>query len=318
MGTFDRVHVMGCIRHMLVMLGAALTVLGSVAGSQVTAAGRTNVGSFPVDEVQFRGDSASVQLQRLVYTRARTGKNWLLTIGISKYIYQQDWKSLTNPVNDAKTLRDLLLAKYRFETKRVRELYDKEATREAIFDAFTSLKNEVKPEDNVLVYFAGHGKYDSEIGEGYWIPADGKLANSANYIKDEDIRPFLAAMKARSVLILSDVCFSASMFRGPAVRSTYDNPNRYFEQASSRLARQVMTSGGNEPVMDGGLPVPHSVFAYFLLEALKKNSSPYLVTTDLFQSIRAEVANHSKQFPELLPLPGTYGHLGGEFIFFRK
>lgn len=310
------------MRHVgqrLSLLLAISFTLASGAGSQISATGRTNAGSFPVDESLLRGDSASIQLQKSVIKRANTGKNWLLVIGISQYVHQQDWKNLINPVNDATALWDLLLANYRFDFKRSRALYDKEATREHIFDALTSFRKEIKSEDNLLIYYAGHGKLDDEVaGRGYWIPADAKRSNSANYISTDDLKPFLQTMKARSVLIVSDACFSASLFRGSETRWTYNNPDNLFDRISTLAARFAITSGGEEPVLDAGSSVRHSVFAYFLLDALSRNKDSYLPATKLFQTIKEPVASHTRQVPECLPLTDGFGHLGGEFIFYKK
>jgi hypothetical protein len=100
-------------------------------------------------------------------------------------------------------------------------------------------------------------------------------------------------------------------------RFRYNNPERYFEEATRKPARQVLTSGGNEPVTDGGLSINQSVFAYFLLDALKSSSAPYLSAISLFESIKVPVTNRSRQKPELITLYDA-GHDGGEFIFVKK
>jgi hypothetical protein len=124
-------------------------------------------------------------------------------------------------------------------------------------------------------------------------------------------------MKSRSILVVSDACFSSTVFRGEAPRFRYNNPERYFEEASRKPARQVLTSGGNEPVTDGGISVKHSVFAYFLLDALKNNAARYLPAISLFEAIKIPVTTRSLQKPELITLYGA-GHDGGEFIFVKK
>lgn len=280
--------------------------------AQIQITGTTNVGTFQGD--QMRGDTSSLGLDKMIISRTSSGRNWLWVIGISRY---DQWRLLPNTVNDAKAVRDVLLEKYRFDRKNLIELYDKQATRENIIKTFEQLVKDLLPTDNLFIYFAGHGIFDNAINVGYWIPVEAEAGSAASYIRNNDIQPYLKAMKSRSILIISDACFSPTLFRGETPRFRYNNPDRYFELASRKPARQVLTSGGNEPVTDGGVSTNHSVFAYFLLDALANSDKPYLPAISLFESIKIPVTNRSLQKPELITLYGA-GHDGGEFIFVKK
>ncbi len=74
-----------------------------------------------------------------------------------------------------------------------------------------------------------------------------------------------------------------------------------------------MTSGNFTPVSDSGTG-GHSIFAYQLLKALKKNSKPYLSTQELYTGFARIVANNSDQTPMCRPIKST-GDQGGEFVF---
>ncbi len=296
---------------------AILLLLGlhCSAAAQIHITGSTNIGTFRTEvPEEVRGDSASPAIEKMIVSRTSSGRNWLWLIGISQYAH---WRSLPNPVSDAKAVRDMLLEKYRFDRKYLIEMYDKQGTRENIIKKFEQLVRELLPTDNLFIYFAGHGLFDNTIDVGYWIPVEAALGSAASYIRNNDIQPYLKAMKSRSILIVSDACFSATVFRGDVPRFRYNNPERYFEEASRKPARQVLTSGGNEPVTDGGISINHSVFAYFLLDALKNSNAPYLPAISLFETIQIPVTNRSLQKPELITLYGA-GHDGGEFIFVKK
>ncbi len=283
--------------------------------AQIHITGSTNVGSFQSDlPDETRGDTVSPAIEKMIISRTSSGRNWLWVIGISQYA---QWRSLPNPVNDAKAVRDVLLDKYRFDRKNLIELYDKQATRENIIKTFEQLVKDLLPTDNLFIYFGGHGVFDNTIDVGYWIPFEAVLGSTASYVRNNDIQPYLKAMKSRSILVVSDACFSSTVFRGEAPRFRYNNPERYFEEASRKPARQVLTSGGNEPVTDGGISINHSVFAYFLLDALANCNKPYLPAISLFETIKIPVTTRSLQKPELITLYGA-GHDGGEFIFVRK
>ena len=77
----------------------------------------------------------------------------------------------------------------------------------------------------------------------------------------------------------------------------------------------VITSGGNEPVMDsdGGL---HSVFAQKLIDTLKENNN-VISTQKIFENIKKYVAVNAAQTPERAAIYKA-GHDGGDFLFFAK
>ena len=86
-----------------------------------------------------------------------TGNNHLFVIGIDTY---EHCGQLSNAVRDAESFRDLLLEKYQFEPAYLTALLNKEATRRKIANAFRRLTKEIGPNDNLVVYFSGHGHYD--------------------------------------------------------------------------------------------------------------------------------------------------------------
>ena len=81
-------------------------------------------------------------------------------------------------------------------------------------------------------------------------------------------------------------------------------------------SRQAMTSGGIEPVMDGGKD-GHSVFAYYLLKAMNENQNKYMDVGQIYNKVKIPVINNSEQSPKLAPVKNT-GDEGGQFIFIKK
>ena len=103
------------------------------------------------------------------------GKNCLFLIGIDNY---QHVGKLQNAVRDAKAFRDVLLAKYNFKPDSVIELFNQHATYDAIDQVLRKLAFELRPQDNLIIYFSGHGHYDEFYGDGYWIPVDAHYENT--------------------------------------------------------------------------------------------------------------------------------------------
>ena len=83
----------------------------------------------------------------------------------------------------------------------------------------------------------------------------------------------------------------------------------------SKKTRLVISSGGNEPVVDsdGG---DHSIFATKLIDTLNNNNN-VLSTQEIFENIRRYVASNAEQTPERAAIYKA-GHDGGDFLFFAK
>ena len=242
----------------------------------------------------------------------KTGKYYALFVGIDKYT--GTWTPLKNAVNDAKALENLCKSEYRFDV--IRSLYDGQASRENIIKEMEWLVANVKSNDNVLIYYSGHGEFKKELNKGYWVPSDAKSASTSQFISNSEIQTFLAGIPSKHTLLVSDACFSGDIFRGTVASVPFENSDKYYIKTYENKSRQAISSGGIEPVMDGGRD-GHSVFAYYMLQALKGNSGKYFDATQLFGKIKIPVVNNSDQTPSFNPIKNT-GDEGGNFIFIKK
>lgn len=241
-----------------------------------------------------------------------TGNYYALIIGIDKY--KGNWTPLNNAVNDAKAISTLLNSSYKFNV--IKTLFNEQATRGKIISELEWLVENVKENDNVLIYYSGHGEYKSELNKGFWVPVDASTKSTAQFISNSDIQTYIGGIKSKHTLLIADACFSGDIFRGNAVSVPFENSEKYYSNVYNLHSRQAISSGGIEPVMDGGRD-GHSVFAYYLLQALKANSSKYFDSGQVFEKIKIPVTNNSEQTPKFNPLKNT-GDAGGHFIFIRK
>ena len=99
----------------------------------------------------------------------------------------------------------------------------------------------------------------------------------------------------------------------PEIKETIDE--KYIKRLKRKKTRLVITSGGNEPVVDsvGG---QHSLFASKLIDTLKNNNT-VINSQILFENIRRYVVANADQTPERAIVHKT-GHDGGDFLFFAK
>lgn len=264
------------------------------------------------EDKQYRGDVLKGLGVSYSGTDLQFGNYYALVIGIDNYTGQ--WRSLQNAVSDAKAISQLLKNKYKLDY--LKELYNDQATRLNIIKELEWLVQNVQPTDNLLIYYSGHGEFNQALNKGYWVPSDATAASTSYYISNSDIQTFLGGIKSKHTLLISDACFSGDIFRGSTVSIPFEESDKYYAKVNNISSRKALTSGGIEPVLDGGRE-GHSVFAYYLLKALDNNEKKYYDASQLFDNIKIPVINNSDQSPQFNAIKNA-GDEGGQFIFLKK
>ena len=153
------------------------------------------------------------------------------------------------------------------------------------------LVDNVKDTDNVFIFYTGHGEFKTALNKGYWVPADATSQTTAQYISNSDIQTFLGGIKSKHTLLVSDACFSGDLFRGKTVSIPFENSDNYYKKVYDLSSRQALTSGGVEPVMDGGKE-GHSIFSYYFLKTLENNGGRFLDAGQLYEGVKIPVINN--------------------------
>ena len=234
-------------------------------------------------------------------------KYYALIIGNNDY---KKLEPLENAVNDAKDLEKVLKEKYGFETTLMTDANSDETTNAII--KFTKNRNK---NDNILIFYAGHGQLEKKQKRGYWLPTDAGSAQDSKWINNLLIKDLISGSDAKHILLIVDSCFAGTLMRGSGENKSIEKltPTSIIKNQIKKT-RLVMTSGGNEEVVDGIGNSKNSVFAEPLIRALKNNNR-VMRSIELFQSVRTYVENNANQVPEYSLIHGT-GHDGGEFLFF--
>jgi len=264
------------------------------------------------EKLVYRGDPLKGLNMGAVMQEIQVGKYYALIIGIDKY--SGAWKKLDNAVSDAKAVESILKDKYQFDN--FISLYNEQATRENILSKLEWLMQNVKENDNVFIYYSGHGEYKKELNKGFWVPVDATVESMTKYIANDNIKTFLSGIKSKHTLLVADACFSGDIFRGKTLTIPYDGGDKYYNKVYSMNSRKAIASGGLEPVMDGGKD-GHSIFAYYFLRALNNNANKYLDASQLYNTIKIPIVNNSEQTPGFSPIRNT-GDEGGQFVFIKK
>jgi len=232
-------------------------------------------------------------------------KYYGLVIGIDHY-EDPEVQDLDNTVGDAEKVYDALVENYTFEPENVTLL--KNPKRNEIVFALDDLAKRVTPEDNVLIFYAGHGYWDERSSVGYWLPSDAYMSNTANWFRNSTLVDYLKIIDSKHTLLITDACFAGSIFK---TRSSFAKPDRAYEVLYDQASRKAMTSGALTEVPD------RSYFTRYLVDRLKENDDPYLSSEQLFSSFRIAVINNSKAIPMFGEIRKV-GDEGGDFIFLKK
>ena len=266
--------------------------------------GRKLEGKFQNDE--FIGNKDLIVEKENKIILSTNEKYYALVIGNNKY---EHLEKLDAAENDAIVIAEVLENKYDFEVDLLLNA-DYDTTVNSLF----SITNKLKNNDNLLIYYAGHGELDKAENRGYWLPVDASYEMRSKWISNQRIVDRIKATKAKHVLLVADSCFSGTLMRsGTNLQNQEPINEKYVERLKNKKTRLVITSGGNEPVVDsvGG---NHSLFALKFIDTLK-NSKNVINSQILFENIRRYVVANADQTPERAMVHKT-GHDGGDFLFF--
>ncbi|CAI2716971.1 caspase family protein [Nitrospina watsonii] len=262
--------------------------------------------------LEAREDTRSLadELQAEIGPPVKTGKYHALIIGINNY---RHLPPLETAVNDAKEVDRLLQREYGFTTTLLLN-----ADRADIMNGFNEVREQLGSDDNLLIYYAGHGEFDKAVNKAYWLPVDAQPDNDTHWIIVDNITTNIRRMATRHVLVVADSCYSGTLTRAAITKlTTAQEKEKFLQKMMERSSRTLMASGGNEPVADGG-GGGHSIFASVFLRALKSTDETTFTAEQLFHTyIKEAVAGQAQQVPEYNIIKNS-GHEGGDFVFMKQ
>jgi len=232
------------------------------------------------------------------------GKYYALIIGINDY-EDPNITDLDAPINDAQEVYKLITTTYTFNEEDVILL--KNPRNHEIIEALDFLEKAITSNDNLLIFYAGHGKWDKETSRGYWLPADARLSSTANWFRNSTLTDYIASIKSKHTLLIADACFAGSIFKTRSVSEKVRGVERLYEKPS----KKAMTSGTLEEVPDV------SVFLKYFKKNLQENQEDFLPSEQLFYGMKTAVLNNSNNVPQYGEVKDC-GDEGGDFIFVKR
>jgi WD40 repeat protein len=232
------------------------------------------------------------------------GKYYALIIGINDY-KSEEIGDLDNPIKDAESLYNVLSTKYTFEKENI--IFLKNPTQSDIINTMDELGKKFTENDNLLIFYAGHGYWDEKGKVGYWFPSDAGKSSTVNWFRNSTLRDFVGSFVTRHTLVIADACFSGAIFK---TRAAFTEAPQGIENLYGLPSRKAMTSGINA--------VPdESVFIKFLVKRLEENQETFLTSEFLFSNFKTAVMNNSSIIPQYGVIQNV-GDEGGDFIFIKR
>jgi hypothetical protein len=247
----------------------------------------------------------------------KLGRFFAVVIGNNTY-RDKEYPSLQSAANDATAVANVLRTRYGYQTKLVLN-----GSRLEMLTALSDMRSQLKADDNLLVYYAGHGELSGATG--YWVPSDGAAKNPKSWISNAAISDIIASMPAKRVMVVADSCYSGSMTRAsvPNLNAASMSPekwNAWVKSMAAGRSRTALSSGGVQPVPDTGKG-NHSYFARAFLNVLQDNNR-LMEAQRLYREVSTSLALNSinspiSQNPQYAPIRYA-GHESGDFFFMPK
>jgi uncharacterized caspase-like protein len=296
----------------LFLFGVCLAFVANVT-AQVVSSGKVSIlinNKQPVENKQ----KAPVVFESNTLAQSTTGnelpyglgKYYALIIGINDYS-DPKINDLDYCIRDAESFYNAIISLYTFEKENVRFL--KNASMSDMVTSLDYFAERVKPNDNFLIFYAGHGVWNPTSEIGFWLPSDAKQNSTLNWFRNSALRDYLRAINSKHTLLITDACFGGSIFKS---RAAFTDATLAVNKLYELPSRKAMTSGTSaEEVPD------QSAFLKYMIERLNTNKEKYLSSEQLFSSLRSAVINNSNVVPQFGEIKDV-GDQGGDFIFIHK
>ena len=225
-------------------------------------------------------------------------RSYALVIGVGDYRSLPATAKLAFAERDAEAIYSVLISPEggNFRAENVRKLTGAKATLANMKKELeTWLPAAAKPDDRVLVYFAGHGFVDPKSGKAFLAPYDLDPNNIAatGYSMDQLGKIIGSSVQAKWKVLLTDSCHSGAITpeQGEIVNKSLLDLNRsMFSMTASRARERSFESKD----WGGG----HGIFTYYVVRGMEgyadENKDSIVTADELAEYVRRNVREASK------------------------
>ena len=241
--------------------------------------------------------------------------DYALFFGIDEY---EEWNNLFNPVKDVTTVAEELESNYGFKT----DVVLNPTTSEIMAKLREYAVKSYQKDDQLFIFFAGHGQFDEIFTEGYLVGTDSKVNDpgKTSYISHSTLRTVVNNIPSEHIFLTLDACFGGTFdplvarsgSRGQDDIYSDITQAEFIERRLRFKTRKYVTSGGKQYVADGK-PGGHSPFARKFLQALRDYGGQDRILT--LQELNGYLLNLKME-----PHAGEFGdnEPGSDFVFIAR
>ena len=223
------------------------------------------------------------------------------------------WSKLRYPLVDAINIKQDLEQIYGFQTELIEN-----PTETAVLEVLDRYaQKEYAPEDQLFIFFAGHGYFNEGFKIGYLVGQDTQLPDDSgrllSYLSHSHFRDIIDRMACEHIFLVMDTCYSGTFDEQLAMRGREQDAFRSLSQEdvariSTYTTRWYLTSGANERVPD------YSLFVRALLDGLRsKGGRDNVLTIKEILTYFEDISNPTPCFDEF-----GRNERGSDFLFIAK
>jgi hypothetical protein len=258
-------------------------------------------------------------------------EKYALIIGIENYPGLSILPRVSYAINDALEMA-YYVRQAGFHLIKGKPLLDKEASYDQVISQLKLLFHYAKPEDFILLYYAGHGYY-SEDG-GYLIPFDYPKEHDIDEhtcISFDSINKRFKNKKTKRFLFFLDTCHSGFAVNQVDIRSPLSkNINVSLQtqkkiesqmedmleknELSENVCRVIFTSSDPTEISHSIERFKHGLFTYYLLSGLMVKSRKKVINVEkLIPRVKDNILKYCSKH-HLEQTPNAYTHIQGKFL----
>jgi hypothetical protein len=203
--------------------------------------------------------------------------------------------------SDAISMNTMLRSQYNFIPENTILLTDSQATRSAIFNAFTTIKNQIGSDDIFFFSFSGHGGEAPSLLH-FICPYDSLPSDPNKYIFDLELDLLLDQLPCDDKIVLIDACNSGGFISEV--------------QASNRF---IMTACQTSQLSWETSELRHGVFTYYFIDSIfvapDSNGDDVRSLEEQFSYARSKTISYMLGHGELQQ-PSLYDGISGQAVLF--
>ena len=167
----------------------------------------------PNDKYNTQKNSQNYSIKNHQLPDTTSSESWAVIIGISKYQYsgQSGLNNLIFADDDAKTFAHSL-QNLGWSESHIKLITNEKATQRKIMIALESWLTKAGPNDQIVLFWAGHGFPDPEDPEKvYFACYDTEINIPATGYRMDKVRTALEERKSKNVILLADTCHAGKL-----------------------------------------------------------------------------------------------------------